>query len=83
MVLGRGIVGTLELAVAVALAVPVAITGTSLFLGGQRSLGTAFLVLAVLMIAVEEYLATPAPTDLAGETVERVAGAVVEESDEE
>jgi len=83
MVHGRGIVGTLKLAAAVAFAVPVAIMGTTFLLGDQQLLGAGFLVLAALMIAAEEYLATPTPSDAATEAAERVAGSVLDDPDDE
>ena len=82
MVFGRGIVGTLKLAATLAFAIPVALMAVSFLLGGQQLLGAVFLAIAVLMVAVEEYLATPTPTDVAGEAAESVVETVVEEPDD-
>jgi hypothetical protein len=80
MVFGRGIVGTLKLAATLAFAIPVALMAASFLLEGRQLLGAVFLAIAVLMVTVEEYLATP--TDVAGEATKQVVDTVVEEPDE-
>jgi len=79
--MGRGIVGTVTLAATLAFAIPVGLLGIEFLLDGRTLPGGGFLVLAVLMVAVEEYLTTPG--DVPGEAAERVVGTVVRDPDEE
>lgn len=75
-----GIIGTVQLAVTLAFAPPVAVLGVDFLLKG-RPLGVAFVCLAVLMVAVEEYVT--GPSDLPAAAAERVAGTVVGSDEEE
>lgn len=79
--MGKGIIGTVQLAVTLAFAIPVAMFGADLLLRGQTTFGAAALGIAVLMVALEEYLTTPG--DIPGKAAERAAGAVVKTDDEE
>jgi hypothetical protein len=77
--MGRGIIGTIQLGIAVALAVPVAMLGVQFLVEGRTPMGIAFLGIAALMVGVEEYLTTPG--DVPGMVASRVAGRVVKEPD--
>lgn len=79
--MGTGILDTVGLMAAVVFAVPVAFLGVDFLLGGKVLLGAAFLAIAVLMVAVEEYVTTPrdVPAAVAG----RVAGAVAKSEPED
>ncbi|MFC6836620.1 DUF7533 family protein [Halomarina ordinaria] len=78
--MARGIIGTLQLAVAVAFAAPVALLGLSFLRGGDTLLGAGFLAFAVLMILVEEYLTTP--QDVPGKVAEKAVGTALPEDEE-
>jgi hypothetical protein len=79
--MAKGILGTIGLAATLVFAIPVGILGLQfLLLDGQPVLGAAFLVIAVLMIAVEEYLTTP--TDLPGMVFGKTVDAAVVVPDE-
>jgi hypothetical protein len=71
-----GILDTVGLAAALALAVPAAGFGVSLLLDGDP-LGAVFVVLAVALVAVEQVLVTPG--DLPARAVEAVVGTVAED----
>jgi hypothetical protein len=77
----RPILDTLTLALTVALAAPVVIAGAEAFAAGDRLLGGVLFGLAGLMLVVEEFLVSPA--DVAIAPLQRVAGAVVKEPDDE
>lgn len=79
--MAKGIIGQLQLFGTVILAVPVAYWGLSTFLGGDRLVGGAVLALAVLMVAIEEYVTKP--TDVAADAAQEAAGKVVETPDDE
>ncbi|MFB6171000.1 MAG: hypothetical protein ABEJ23_00595 [Haloarculaceae archaeon] len=79
--MGKGIIGTLQLAATLAFAVPVAMFGADLLLSGQTAVGAAALVVAVLMVVLEEYLTTPG--DVPGEVAQKAASTVVGTDDEE
>ncbi|WP_336001632.1 DUF7533 family protein [Halorientalis halophila] len=79
--MGLGILDTIGLMGTVILAVPVALFGLDMFLGGNRAVGGAFLAIAALMIVAEEYVTKP--TDVAADAAKDVAGAVVETEDDE
>lgn len=69
-----GILATLELAVAVAFALPVALMGATLLLDGRLP-GLAFLALAAGMVAAQQYFTRP--SDVPGAVAERVVGKLV------
>jgi len=74
--MAKGILGTIGLAATLVFAIPVAILGVQfLVIDGQPVLGVAFLGIAVLMVAVEEYLTTP--TDIPGMVLGKTVGAAV------
>lgn len=77
-----GVVDTIQLAAAVALALPIALLGAQLALDGQ-SLGYVFLALAALLVVVQHFLTMPTPGDIGGKAAERAASAVVVDDDEE
>ena len=81
--MGLGILDTFGLMGAVILAAPVALFGLDKFLGGSRLVGGGFILVAVLMIAAEEYVTKP--TDVAADAAQDVASSVVEtpEDDDE
>lgn len=79
--MGLGILDTIGLMGTVILAAPIALLGLDMFLGGNRLVGGAFLGIAALMVAIEEYVTKP--TDVAADAARDVAGAVVEPSDDE
>jgi hypothetical protein len=78
--MSRGILGTLQFAASVVVAVPVAAFGLFKLAEGSPLLGVGFLVLAALVVAVEE--AVTSPKDLPVLLAERVAGRVVETPDD-
>lgn len=77
--MARSITGTLGLAATVALAAPIALFGINRLLDGETVVGSAALVVVVLMFLVEEYLTTP--TDLPGKVVGGTLGRVVKDPD--
>ncbi|WP_338727091.1 hypothetical protein [Haladaptatus sp. DJG-WS-42] len=79
--MGKGILGTIQLAIALAFAIPVGLLGLDMLTRGETLIGAGFIGLAILMIAIEEYITTPG--DLPGMAAEKVAGAVVKEKDDE
>ncbi|WP_247005919.1 DUF7533 family protein [Halorientalis litorea] len=78
--MGRGILGSVGLLVTLVLAAHVAFVGVDFLLRGETLFGAGFLLLAGLMIAVEEYVLTPG--DLPGLVAGRVVDAVVKEPDD-
>lgn len=68
-----GVLETLQTAGAVVLAAPIAMLGMSYLLDG-RTLGIAFIAIAVLLVAVQRYLLTPQdlPLEFASEVAEQV-----------
>jgi hypothetical protein len=76
-----GIIGTIQLAATLVFALPIGLLGLQFLLDGRSLLGGGFVAVAVLMVALEEYLTTPTdvPSSLAEKTVEKV----VETPDEE
>lgn len=79
--MGRGLFGYVGLAATVALAAPVALLGLVLLGDGDTLAGAALLGIALLMVAVEEYVTTP--TDVTGEVAGDVVDAVADDPDEE
>jgi len=69
-----GLVGTIQLAVVLVFALPVALFGIQWLLDG-RPLGLAFLALAAAMLALPHFLTNPFdPADVAEAAVGRVGG---------
>lgn len=79
--MGKGILGLIQLGVALAFAIPVGLLGLDKLAAGELVIGGSFLGLAVLMVAVEEYLTTPA--DLPGKLAEKTLGKVPKEPEED
>jgi hypothetical protein len=77
----RGIIGLVQLAATLVLAVPVALLGLQFLTRGETLAGVAFLAIAAGMVLVEEYLVTP--RDLPAAVVERVVGRVAKEPETE
>lgn len=77
--MGDGVLDTLGLAATLVFAVPVAILGADLLLGGSTLLGAGFLAVAALMVAFERRLTRP--SDVPVEAAERVASVVAEDAD--
>ena len=76
-----GILGTIQLAATLIFAVPVGVYGLNTLLDGQQILGGGRLVVAVLMVALPDYLTTP--TDIPAKVGESVVGKVVKTPDDE
>jgi len=77
----RGVIGLLELAGAVVFAIPVAFFGLLMLVEGQVLVAAAFFLLAGLMILGKEYVTSP--QDLPAAALERIAGRVAKEPDDE
>lgn len=71
----KSITGTVTFALTVAFAIPVGLLGLEFLVSGETFLGVVFVVFAVLMVVVEEYITSP--TDLPGIAIRRVVGTVV------
>jgi hypothetical protein len=71
----RSLLGTVSLAATVLFAAPIALAGAFELAAGNHPMGVVFLVLAALMIALEEYLLTP--SDLPVAVVRGVTRAVL------
>ncbi|EMA39352.1 hypothetical protein C448_14884 [Halococcus morrhuae DSM 1307] len=69
-----GILNTLGLVVTLAFALPVALLGVNLVISGRATIGIALCVVAVLMVALKQYVTTPddVPTAAAEKTVNAV-----------
>lgn len=69
-----GILNTLGLVLTLAFALPVALLGINLVVSGRTVIGIALCVVAVLMVALKQYVTTPddVPTAAAEKTVNAV-----------
>jgi len=76
-----GILDTLQLAATLVFALPVGLLGVQFLLDGKTLLGGGFLGIAVLMVALEEYLTTP--TDVPGAVAEKTLGKVAKTPEDE
>ena len=76
-----GIISTLQLAVTLAFALPVGLLGVQFLLSGRTLFGAALVVVALLMVAIEEYVTTP--TDVPAAAAEKAVGAVVKNEEGE
>jgi len=76
-----GIIGTIQLAGTLVLALPVGLLGVEKLLAGQTAVGAAFVGVAALMVALEEYLTTPG--DVPGSVARKTLGKVAKTPDEE
>ena len=79
--MAKSVIGTLQFAASVVVAVPVAAFGLFKLAEGQPRLGAFFLVLAALVVVFEE--AVLSPSDVPAAILERLAGRVVETPEEE
>ena len=79
--MGRGILGTVGLAVTLAFAIPVGLLGLDMLTKGDTLLGGGFLAFAVLMVVLQEYLTTPG--DIPGRVAGRLVGTVAKEPEGE
>ena len=68
-----GIIGTIQLAAVLALALPAMLFGLDWWLRGGRPLGVVFVALGVLMLVLHHQLTNPIdPGDIAGVVLDRV-----------
>jgi hypothetical protein len=79
--MAKGLIGTLQFAASVVVAVPVAAFGLFRLAEGAPGIGVVFLCLAVLVVVFEEVVTSP--SDVPAAILERIGGRVVEEPDEE
>jgi hypothetical protein len=79
--MARGILGTIGLAATLVFAIPVGLLGLNFIVDGRHLLGVGFLLVAVLMVVLQEYVTTP--FDLPGKAAEKAVGAVVEAPEDE
>lgn len=79
--MGRGILGTAQLALTLVFALPVAGLGLMSLAEGRTLVGVGFIAVAVGMVVIEEYITSP--TDLPGKVAEKTVGAVVKEPEKE
>ncbi len=75
--MSRGVIGLVQLAATLVLAVPVALLGLQFLTRGEVLAGGVFLAIAAGMVLIEEYVVTP--RDVPGLLVERVVGRVAKE----
>jgi hypothetical protein len=78
--MAKSIIDTVTLALTLVFAIPVALMGGNFLLSGQPILGSTFVVLAVLMVVIEEYLTSP--TDIPGMAAKRVVGVIAKTEEE-
>jgi hypothetical protein len=76
----EGIVDTLQFAATAVFAAPVALFGLLKLGEGEPLAGVGFLVIAVGMLAVEEFITSP--SDVPTRVLERVVGRVAESPDD-
>lgn len=74
-----GILNTLGFVVTLAFALPVALLGVNLVVSGRTGIGIALCVVAVLMVALKQYVTTP--DDLPTAAAEKTVGAVVKDDE--
>ncbi len=79
--MSRGIIGLVQLAATLILAIPVALLGLQFLTRGEVLGGATFLAIAAGMVLVEKYVVTP--RDLPGLLAERVVGRVAKEPEPE
>lgn len=76
-----GIADTVQLAATLVFAVPVGVLGGQFLIEGRTFLGGAMVVVAVLMVAIQQYVTTPA--DIPGAIAGKVVGGAVKVPDED
>ena len=80
--MARSIMGMIGLAATLVFALPAAMLGLELLLvGGRPYAGAGLIVIAALMILVEEHLTTPG--DIPGMVANQTVGRLVKEPDED
>ena len=79
--MSRGVIEFLQFAGSVVFAVPVAFFGILQFTDGNPLVGAGFLLLSVVMVLGREYVTSP--QDLPAAALQRVAGAVAKDPDDE
>lgn len=79
--MANSIIDTITLALTLVFAIPVALLGGNFLLSGQTILGSVFVVLAVLMVVIEEYLTSPA--DIPGMAAKKAVGVIVKTEENE
>ncbi|MFB6224698.1 MAG: hypothetical protein ABEH86_13645 [Haloarcula sp.] len=72
--MARGLIGTIELMVAVVLAARVTLLGVDNLARGQTAIGAVFIGLAVALLAIE--WVAPSPTDIPGAVIGRARNAL-------
>jgi len=77
--MAKGIIGQVQLLATLVFAVPVAMLGADFLLSGRVEMGLGFLLVAVLMVALEEYVTKP--TDAAADAAKSAASRIVEKPD--
>ena len=76
-----GILNTLGLLVTLAFALPVGLLGVNLLVSGRTGMGLALCGVALLMVALKQYVMTP--DDVPTAAAEKAAGAVVKDDESE
>ena len=76
-----GIMGTISLAATLVFALPVGLLGIQFLLDGKTLVGGGFVAVAVVMVALQEYLTTP--TDVPTSVAEKAVGKVAKTPDDE
>lgn len=78
--MGRGILGLVGLAATLAFALPAGLLGVEFLLKGDLFPGVPLVVVAVLMVVLEEYVATP--SDVPAAAAEKAASVVASDDEE-
>jgi hypothetical protein len=75
-----GIMDTIGLAASLVFAIPVGVFALQKLLAGEQLFGGILLLVAVLMVAIPQYLTTP--QDIPGKVAGKVVGGAVADPDE-
>jgi len=75
--MGLGILDLLELAVVVALAIPIALLGVQFLVDGSLLLGGGFLAMAAGLVWIKQFL--PSPTDVPKEIAQQSVSTIANE----
>jgi hypothetical protein len=83
--MARSILGLVGLGGTLVFALPVALLGVEFLVRGRTTAGAGLVGIAVLMVAIEEYVTTPAdvPGVVAEKTVGKIVGSEEDESAED
>lgn len=79
--MAKGIIGQIQFFGTVVFAATIGMMGVDFFFRGDRLLGAGFVLFAILMVAIEEYVTKP--TDVAADAAKETVGKVVKKPDEE